>query len=391
MMDYAGGDFKSLPDELKKLKRWVFWKLTDRTDKHGNTKKTKPPTNWQGQEIDCYDPGNWHSLKDAISLLKENQDRIDGIGFVVTPDLGLVAIDLDHIDLKENPYLEWIKRFNTYTEISISGKGLHLFLRGKKPGAKCKVGNVEMYNKHYFTVSANPFLAVEIREAQGVLDEFYQTFLTDATDRTQGERKVSSSICSPVFYAPLVEDEKIIQVATRAKNGQKFLSLMDGNISGYTSQSDADLALCSILAFYTQDIAQIERIFNGSSLNRDKWNRADYRKSTIEKAIRSTYSKFEWRYTEMNNLEVIKDIEEICPVAENNKIEKVKIVKVVRKTDKAFLFEIVGINGVVKEEWIAKKSITDFEKATMLISIPGWLYKKIMEVKQEEKQEVNIQ
>jgi putative DNA primase/helicase len=71
-----------------------------------------------------------------------------------------------------------------------------------------------------------------------------------------------------------------------AKNGDKARRLWDGDIAGYKSQSEADLALCQILAFWThKDAERIDRLFRQSGLNRDKWDRPDYLKRTIEKAI----------------------------------------------------------------------------------------------------------
>ncbi len=63
-------------------------------------------------------------------------------------------------------------------------------------------------------------------------------------------------------------------------------SLKEGDISGYPTHSEADQALCNILAFYTTSKEQIDGIFRRSRLYRDKWDqREDYRESTIGKAI----------------------------------------------------------------------------------------------------------
>lgn len=85
--------------------------------------------------------------------------------------------------------------------------------------------------------------------------------------------------------SPLTDDE-IVERAKSAKNGDKFARLWAGDISGYSSASEAELALCSMLAFWTGgDAAQIDRLFTRSQLMRDKWNRADYRARTIQKAV----------------------------------------------------------------------------------------------------------
>ena len=55
-----------------------------------------------------------------------------------------------------------------------------------------------------------------------------------------------------------------------------------GDTSGYKSGSEADAALVGLLLFYAAaDLEQVDRLFRRSALYRDKWNRADYRRSTI--------------------------------------------------------------------------------------------------------------
>ena len=83
-------------------------------------------------------------------------------------------------------------------------------------------------------------------------------------------------------------------IIVTAKNGEKFIALFDkGDISGYGSPSEADQALCNILAFYTGgDMDQMDSLFRQSKLYRDKWDREDYRTSTIENAIKGCHGKF---------------------------------------------------------------------------------------------------
>jgi P4 family phage/plasmid primase-like protien len=84
-----------------------------------------------------------------------------------------------------------------------------------------------------------------------------------------------------------LSDDDIIKKASNAKNSDKFKALWEGSWAGlYPSQSEADAALCFILAFYTKDGTQIDRLFRRSKLYReDKWNRDDYRTNLIAQAI----------------------------------------------------------------------------------------------------------
>ena len=81
-------------------------------------------------------------------------------------------------------------------------------------------------------------------------------------------------------------DEEVVRLARDARNGPKFEALWQGDTSGYASHSEADQALISLLAFYTQDEEQLDRLYQRSGLCREKWiNRPDYRRRTIQRAL----------------------------------------------------------------------------------------------------------
>ena len=73
----------------------------------------------------------------------------------------------------------------------------------------------------------------------------------------------------------------------KQKNGEKFRKLYcDGDFSDYGSQSEADCALCAMIAFRTgADPEMIDTVFRSSALYREKWEREDYRTATIENGI----------------------------------------------------------------------------------------------------------
>jgi RecA-family ATPase len=95
--------------------------------------------------------------------------------------------------------------------------------------------------------------------------------------------------------ASVLSDDRIIELCRKAKNAAKFASLFDdGATAGYGSASEADLALISILAFYTQEPDQLDRLYRRSALCRQKWERHDYRQHTIDRAVSGlseTYSR----------------------------------------------------------------------------------------------------
>ena len=87
-------------------------------------------------------------------------------------------------------------------------------------------------------------------------------------------------------YHSELTDEEVVRLARGARNAAKFEALWQGDISGYASPSEADQALISLLAFYTQDEGQLDSLYQRSGLCREKWlKRSGYRRSTIEKAL----------------------------------------------------------------------------------------------------------
>jgi hypothetical protein len=84
----------------------------------------------------------------------------------------------------------------------------------------------------------------------------------------------------------------VLEKATSAKNSAKFERLWNGSTGGYDSHSEADMALCFHLAFWTGgDTAQIDRLFRRSGLMRAKWDEvhfadgSTYGEKTVERAV----------------------------------------------------------------------------------------------------------
>lgn len=109
----------------------------------------------------------------------------------------------------------------------------------------------------------------------------------------------SVEIVSPAKPSITLEDDEILQRAGNAKNGEAFKKLFAGDWSDYSSQSEADMALCCMLAFWCGNNAeQIDRLFRQSGLYRQKWGREDYRTQTIGKAIESTKEPYQGKKPE---------------------------------------------------------------------------------------------
>ena len=119
-----------------------------------------------------------------------------------------------------------------------------------------------------------------INRDQGVIDWFHQKFIATAKDEDSSQREVRETTGeNEMVTAESASDvsklqvNEIIQQIRSSRQKEKFERLFDGDIQGYASASEADLALCSILSFWTKkDLGLIDSIFRKSGLYRPKWD-----------------------------------------------------------------------------------------------------------------------
>jgi putative DNA primase/helicase len=288
----APDKYAAVPEAMKQVRRWVCWKYQIR-----DGKRTKVPHTPGEGEAKSTDPTTWRTFEEVLQA----EQFYDGIGFVLGDSwLGIDWDDVRDLDTGEwKPgILEEIKSVGSYAEVSPSGTGAHVIARGEKPGPRCRAkGEVhEIYDSgRYFTVTGDHIRGApdEVHEpAPGSLEAIYAKIGTSKTPGEKQETTPKVQVHRPTTSVDL-PDEEVIGLAERARNGPKFSALWRGDISGYPSHSEADMALCSILAFYTQDPSQIERLVRSSGLYREKWDRADYAGATIATALQGvgeTYS-----------------------------------------------------------------------------------------------------
>lgn len=278
-------------NELKNTKQWICHlnKVPKSPLYNGNASPTEPKT--------------WGTYEQAVKACKEY--NYSGIGFVFTAESDFCGIDIDHCinengEINKNA-LDIVSTMDSYTEISPSGTGLHIIYKGKvhdewkkkKTNALDKGIHLEMYQKdRYFTFTENRLNEFDVMEREPHAELIYQAYMLDEekTEKTavQAEKK------------PLtLTDRDIIDKAMNSANGMKFARLFNGDTSDYDNDdSRADLALCSMLAFWcNKDISMMDRIFRQSKLMREKWDekhgRDTYGNITMQKAVENcmnTYS-----------------------------------------------------------------------------------------------------
>lgn len=263
-------NFDGIPAELKADRNWVLWKLEEREGKN-----TKIPYQINGTRADTSNPNTWadyHSVERASGAFS-------GIGYVLTESSGIVGIDWDHVrntDTEEwnQEVLQEIKSCNSYAELSQSGEGAHVFVKGKIPGDRKRKGNFEIYSSGRFFVVTGQHIdsPQEIIENQEAIDRLYEKHFA--------------------VTAVVTTDKSDDAILKQCRVDKKFQKLFAGDTSGYENdESRADLAFCGILVKHTKDREQINRLFRRSGLYREKWDREDYRIATIEKAVEGVYQR----------------------------------------------------------------------------------------------------
>lgn len=254
----------NIPVELRKYRQFVCWRYEDKNA----VKATKMPyCPHTGKLASVTNSETWSSFEDA--KLSMSIGGYDGIGFVLTDDDPFTFIDLDYTENAEelSRQMSIFEKFDSYSERSPSGKGLHIIITGKIASGRRR-SNVEVYSsQRYMTLTGDIFLNKQIANRQNLLSLLWE-------EMGKGAKFVDVESNEEAKYT----DEQIYEFASNAANGEKFVKLYEGKWNEYyPSQSEADFALVDIVAFYTQNREQITRIFHASALGmRKKAKRKDY-------------------------------------------------------------------------------------------------------------------
>jgi hypothetical protein len=293
---------RNIPMEMRVRPQWVGWKLEERQDK-----VTKIPVNPNdGRNAATDRPSTWGTFEDAVAAVPKY--GLAGIGFVFTEKDPFVGIDLDRcfdpVSAKiEESAKRCVSRFESYTEVSPSGNGLHIIVKGSLPAGGRRKGQIEIYDQgRYFTFTGNAFNGTILR----IEDR------TEELELFHRELFGGLSASGKLNEGPFLSDLELIKKAMASSNGNKFSELWSGNWQslGYPSQSEADQALCNLLVFWCgNDPERIDRLFRESGLYREKWDRIDYSKKTIMKAIATVTETYLPKTNDLTTIQPPKGLE----------------------------------------------------------------------------------
>ena len=254
---------ENIPSELRSIDQWVA---------AGSDKKPINPRT--GNYADPSDPSTGGTFSEAIGCGMQH------IGFILSDKDPFAIVDLDNpfeiddgnkskITIDEHHprfeecaviakrHAKIIKSFNSYTELSQSGQGVHIVCLGSVPQG-VRRDKVEVYSdQRYMIFTGNVIKQQAVTDCQTMLNTLYSEIGRLTTDK--GELVEEEAIYS---------DNEIWSMATKASNGEKFTSLCQGDMSGYPSQSEADLALLSMLCFYSRSNEQVRKLFRLTELGK---------------------------------------------------------------------------------------------------------------------------
>ena len=284
MSNLAAAHWMRLPEELRQARQWCIAGpdkapyMATATGEIVRASSTKPQT--------------WKSF-DEVASVASNLDGA-GIGFVLTYEDQWTCIDLDVVNgetqkLKGQPidqakwttqaqierFTKIVEMFDSYTEISKSGYGLHIWVRGRV-GAGVKYDGVEVYSQERFMLcTGNVYKDRPVQYQQALLEKLVDEMRT-MQGRAEGRNR---------FELVEIEEEdtdmEIFERAMNAENGDKFRALCEATSCtgegdnkvhgtytslGYPTQSEADLALMSIFTFYSKSNEQCRRLFRCTDL-----------------------------------------------------------------------------------------------------------------------------
>lgn len=316
---------KAMPYVLRNNKNFVNWRL-DYYDKDGQPrpKPAKIPVNpATNRNALASNHTTWGTFEEAC----KNADNGNcGIGYVFD-NKGLVGIDLDGC-IENGKVNDWamdiVKKVNSYTEISPSGTGLHIFTFGKiESNINNRNFGIEMYCKEHFVIftgnhlKGTPSAIAKTIDAQPVITELYNQYKPQ-------------SVAQPVINAVGSPDKQtattfeIIERLKASKHYQnKYLRFAQGKPAliedengklvvdtyyvkedGTPDLSKIDSAFVKAIAFFKATPEQIDEIYrcqsqkhkvegitlDDASLARDKWDRVSNGKTYGQYVIERAYA-----------------------------------------------------------------------------------------------------
>ena len=287
-MTERSASWGNLPEELKELPQWAV----------SGASKAPMGLGPQGglRLVSVTEPSTWMTFSDACATAWANRETVTthvtgegitirqtglDIGFILNAGDPFTCIDLDVKDAETHPehpqkwttaddferYVSIVDHFDSYTERSKSGKGLHVWIKGNI-GRGFRRDGIEVYSQERYIISTgDAWKPKPLADREFLLSNMIQRMrpLQKTYDLEEIEQDA--------------DDWYILHIASNASNSEKFLDLWKGNWReyGFASHSEADLALMSMFTFYSESNEQCRRLFRESGLGKREKAQKDNR------------------------------------------------------------------------------------------------------------------
>lgn len=267
-----------IPRYMRDQARFCFWRLI----KKDNGDVTKIPFNPNAPKLGAQTnhPETFGTLAQAMTACQ----KFGGSGIGVNLQDGLWAIDVDHcIDAQghmSEMAIDIIRTMNSPVEYSPRGGGLHIYFRADHADflpENYYFNNRKVELEVYPSGLTNRFMTVTGNHLPGTPEDIEgdrSVEVMAVLERYMKREHPKSGASAEGGGISFLSDGEVIDKATASKNAEKFYKLWQGSWEGdkYPSHSEADAALCTMLAFWcNKDAAQMDRLFRQSGLMRPKW------------------------------------------------------------------------------------------------------------------------
>lgn len=292
------------PEALRSLP-YCVWKLETDT-KERITKVPYNPRN--GYHASVNQPATFADLETALRAME--RDGYNGVGLRVCGQIGCVDIDDSVTDEGIlSAQAEAVLRMlpEAFAELSPSGHGLHLYflvpedfrfdrdeyyINNRKNGMEIYLPDL---TQRFMTVTGRMNREGTLRITGDQLKAFCEAFM-------RKEQTMKAARATPPEGGSILSDEEVLRRCRESRGGKTFERYYSGDwhkdSDANWSHSEADLSVCSRLAFFTRgDPEQMDRLFRKSGLMRDKWDQArgssTYGQLTINRAIEGCSAFYE--------------------------------------------------------------------------------------------------
>lgn len=210
--------YSKIPSELKRKKQWVCAWENSKIPMQANQKKAASTTN------------TTHWVDYDTALEKINNNTYDYLGFVFNGD-GIVGIDID-CGYDEDGFLtktaiDIITNCTSYTEVSKSGRGVHILIKGDIPfkGKNNRKG-VEIYKaSRFFVMTGKEILYPRIIENQTAIDYVINKYFSqELKDRTNTDQN-RELIYKPIYPKPRKDLIVLRPIYPTVEKGMRNLSM----------------------------------------------------------------------------------------------------------------------------------------------------------------------